>query len=81
MTGLHDNGTWQLIPFPSGKSVGCRWIFTVKCHLDGSVECYKACLVAKGYTQTYDIDYVETFSLVVKIAFVSILISFAANLD
>jgi hypothetical protein len=29
----------------------------------------KACLVAQGYTQTYDIDYDEEFSLVVEISF------------
>ena len=36
--------------------------------------------MSKGYTQTYGIDYVESFSLVAKIASVQILISLAANL-
>ncbi|PHU25083.1 Alpha N-terminal protein methyltransferase 1 [Capsicum chinense] len=31
MTALHDNGTWELVPFPKGKTVvGYRWVFTVK---------------------------------------------------
>ena len=47
---------------------------------DGSIERLKACLVAKGYTQTYGVDYAETFSPIAKISFVRILISLAANL-
>ncbi|RDX98151.1 hypothetical protein CR513_19003, partial [Mucuna pruriens] len=32
-------------------------------------------LIADGYTQTYDIDYEETFSLVVKMNIVRIILS------
>jgi hypothetical protein len=41
----------------------------------------KARLVAKSYTQTYDIDYNDTFSPVAKISFVCVLIFLATNLD
>ena len=45
----------------------------MKYNPDGSVERYNARLVAKGYTQTYGVDYVEMFSPVAKIDSVWIL--------
>ena len=47
---LDINGIWDLVDLPTGKkAIGCKWVFTVKVNLDGSVVCLKACLVAKGY--------------------------------
>jgi len=67
MKALHHNGTWELVPLPpTKKTVGCKWVYTVQFNLDGSVERLKACLVAKGYTQTYGINYDEPFSPVAK---------------
>ncbi|KAL6180544.1 hypothetical protein ACLB2K_047205 [Fragaria x ananassa] len=48
MDAIKKNGTWDFVPLPPGKkTVGCRWVYTMKHNADGSVDKYKARLVAK----------------------------------
>lgn len=82
MDALHQNGTWDPLTLrPSKKTAGCKQVYTVKFNSDGSIDRLKARLVARGYTQTYAIDYDETFSLVAKISSIRMLLSMVANLD
>lgn len=41
--------TWTLVPLPSNrKAIGSKWLFRVKENPDGSIQRYKARLVAQG---------------------------------
>ncbi|GJZ36684.1 DNA polymerase zeta catalytic subunit-like protein [Tanacetum coccineum] len=54
---MHNN-TWKLVDLPSGrKPISHKWIFKKKLRPDGTIEKYKAHLVAKGYRQKEDLAY------------------------
>jgi hypothetical protein len=47
---LMKNQTWDLTALPSGKKpIGCKWVYKVKYKADGTLDKYKAQLVAKGF--------------------------------
>ena len=68
MKSLQKNEAWELVDRPPRKKpVRCLWVYTVKHKADGTIGRFKARLVAKGYTQTYGIDYTDTFAPIAKI--------------
>ena len=59
---LLEHGVWELCELPGRKPVGSRWVYCIKTNSDGSVERYKARLVAQGFSQKPHLDYTETFA-------------------
>lgn len=59
-TALLRNDTRDLAPPDlSPNMVGNKWVYYLTCKLDGSIERFKAWLVAKGFHQRLDIDFHE----------------------
>ncbi|KAI4305008.1 hypothetical protein L6164_028399 [Bauhinia variegata] len=75
---LLNNGTWDLVPPSSQLSpIGCKWIFKIKRHPDGSISRYKARLVAKGFHQMHGVNYFDTFSPVIRPQTIKLVLSIA----
>jgi hypothetical protein len=67
--------TWILVFHPLDCSfVGCKWVYKIKYKIDETFDRYKTKLVAQGFTQVERIDYNETFSPVVNIISLCILL-------
>jgi len=76
LVAFQQTHTWDIIPMPPGANlISCKWIYKIKTKSDGYVERYKARLVTRGFSQKYDIDYEETFTLMAKMTSICTLIS------
>ena len=68
-SSLLKNDTWELVTQPEGTNiVGSRWVFKIKRNEDGSIDHFKARLVAQGYSQVRGVDYEEVFLPVARYA-------------
>lgn len=80
LSTLQANNTWDLIPLPHGKKpIGCKWVYTIKLKANVFFDCYKARLVANGYSEEYVVDYHETFSPVIRMITVRTIIALASH--
>jgi Reverse transcriptase (RNA-dependent DNA polymerase) len=78
LDALTKNQTWELVDSsPDSNIIGCKWVFKVIKKACGSVERYKARLMAKGFNQEEGLDYFETFSHVVKPTTIHVVLTIA----
>jgi hypothetical protein len=79
---LISNGTSELVPQPQGSNVVTdKWVFMHKLRADGTLDCYKARWVIRGFTQRPGVDYDKTFSPVVKPVTVRTVLATAVSRD
>lgn len=82
INALDNNHTTNLMDLPKEKkAVRCKWVFTIKMNLDSFVTRHKPRLVAKVYTQAYEVDYSDAFSPVVELTSIHLFISITASRD
>jgi len=82
MDSMARNKVWELLNLPSQrKSIENKWVFKIKRGENGSIDKYKARLMAKGFTQIKGVDYEETFYPVVQFASICLLLAMVAYLD
>ena len=72
----NETWTWETLP-PGHNLVKNKWVFRIKVKSDGTIERFKDRLVAKGFFQTYGIDYHETFATSARAESIRIILSIA----
>ena len=81
-SSLQKHNTWELVDLPNGANlVGCKWVFKTKRKADGTVDRFKARLVAQGYSQEEGIDFDEVFAPVAKYKSIRTVLAIANQLD
>ena len=63
------------------KTIRNKWVLNIKHKADGTIDIYKAHLIAKGYTQQEGIDYEETFSPMVRFASIHFILAIMSRMD
>ena len=82
MESLHTHDVWDLVELPRDKkAVGSKWVYKLKMNSVGSVEQFKARLVAQVFPQKFTIDYDETFCPVVGFESVQTVMALALQND
>ena len=68
MDALMKAETWKKVErLKDCNVIQSKWVFKIKKDAEGMIECYKACLVAKGFTQVKNVDYYKTWDPVAKL--------------
>ena len=74
---MRMNKVWNLINLLLGyKAIGNKWILKIKYKVNGTIDRYKARLVAKHYTQQE-----ETFSHVIKFTYIFLILTILVHLN
>jgi hypothetical protein len=78
---LRKAGTWWTVLRLANKNVvDSKWVYCTKYKADRTVEKYKACVVTRGFTQVYGVDYMETYTPVAKLASLWTILALATHL-
>lgn len=82
ITKIHMLHTWTLVPKTHDMNIiRNTWVYTEEINPDGTRGTPKAHLVTKGFEQEEGLDYLETFSPVVRTATIRLMLNIAVARD
>ena len=82
MSAMRRNGTWTLVKrTPDMNVLGSKWVYKLKRNSNGSIERFKARLVARGFAQIEGVDYEETYAPVMRYKSLRVLLSIANKMN
>ena len=82
LNSLTLNKIWELIELSKEcLSITFKWVFKVKYTFSSLIECFKAHLVTRGFSQQYAIDYKESFALTLCFNSLCMLLTVTAHKD
>lgn len=80
LNALEQNETWEIVELPENKKpMGRKWVFTIKCHADGSIKRYKTRLGAKHSLKDTKLIIIKHFAHVAKINSIRVILSLPIN--
>lgn len=78
----HSNKTWDIVNKPKNKQViDSKWVFKIKENADGTINKFKARLVARGFNQVKGESYDEVFAPVIRLSTLRIVFAIATERD
>ena len=81
LRSFEENETFELVELPPGKhTVDGRWVYAIKPGPNDE-DIYKARYVAKGFGQTYGVDYFTTFAPTTRLSTIRMVIQVAVQCD
>ena len=82
LENLQKAGTWKIVERPKERNiVKNKWVFRIKKDAAGKVKCYKARLIAKGFTQVFGVDYYDTWAPMAKLGSICFYLPQLQNMD
>jgi transposase InsO family protein len=80
LESLRRLNVWEVVDKPEGANVvGTKWSLRLKHDAEGNIKEYRARLVAQGFSQTFGVDYEETFSPITRLASLRFIAAMAAR--
>ncbi|MBW0501140.1 hypothetical protein O181_040855 [Austropuccinia psidii MF-1] len=76
---MSTRDVWEAVEKKPGiKTIGHRWVFDIKQNVDGSMDCFKARLVARGDRQQPGVDCAKTYTLTASLMSLHLVLPTAA---